>query len=127
MTEAKIGLDFLNKNWAIIDLASKELQPLQDPESAATTRRRVRAGKMTEIPPYSMVKVTACLDQPMGEEISDNCAPTQALMQPRNDAEVPVATTAMLPPVAQSWKKKLRKLQLANPVVCVLLCSKEAG
>ena len=86
-------------------MASKQLRlgrhnlPLQDPRGMATTRRRVRAEKTTEIPPYSMIEVSACLDQPIEEdktwlleENSDNHAPTpvaQALVQPRNDS-VPV-------------------------------------
>ena len=104
-TEAILGLDFLSQHRASIDLVDKKLHlaecslSLRERELATGGRRRVRAEKTTEIPPYSMIEVIGCLDEPVDpgtawllEETTDKRAPTavtRALVQPMN-TRVPV-------------------------------------
>lgn len=78
-----------SKHRASIDLVGKKLHlaecslSLREPKSVTDGKRRVRAEKMTEIPPCSMMEIIGCLDKPVEpgmawllEETTEKRAPT---------------------------------------------------
>ena len=97
-SEAILGLDFLKRHRARIDLENKQLHltdctlPLHELEPVTAVKRKVRAERTAEVPPFSVMEVFAYLKEPVEEstmwlleETTEKRAPAavaRALVQP---------------------------------------------
>ena len=104
-SEAILGLDFIKRHRARIDLENKQLHltdcnlPLRELEPVTAVKRKVRAERTAEVPPFSVVEVIAYLKEPVEEsttwlleETTEKRAPAavaRALVQPAG-TRVPV-------------------------------------
>ena len=72
-SEAILGLDFLKRHRARIDLENKQLHltdctlPLRELEPVTAVKRKVRAERTAEVPPFSVMEVIAYLKEPVEE------------------------------------------------------------
>ena len=68
-SEAILGLDFLKRHRARIDLENKQLHltdctlPLRELEPVTAVKRKVRAERTAEVPPFSVMEVIAYLKE----------------------------------------------------------------
>ena len=135
-SEAILGLDFLQEQQALIDLAERRLRlkggcalPLRDPmPPSECTRVPVRAVTTIEMPPRSVMEVTASLDAPVEgvwllQEAADKRLPAAvacALMEPKS-VIVPVRMLNLQEePVTVYAGTTLATLESVDPAACAV-------